>query len=282
MKILIVGTGKGSWTMRGLQLGAAMGARMTETPTAADLTWCDAVVLVKKIAPAYAPVAHAAGKPVVWDALDFWSQPTENSLSHHDAHRLLRTRVQQVKPALTIGATRAMAAACEGAYLPHHSWKGLVPTPARERVNIVAYEGNAVYLGRWHNWVATECARRGWRFLVNPPSLAPVDILVSFRDGPWDGWICREWKSGVKVVNALAAGRPLIAQDSAARREIGVMGSTIERPQELSEQLDWWSDYERRQQVVAAASNRAAQYSVDAVATQYLQLLTERGVTCRA
>ena len=32
MKILICGAGKGSWTMRGQQLGAAIGARVTSAP----------------------------------------------------------------------------------------------------------------------------------------------------------------------------------------------------------------------------------------------------------
>jgi hypothetical protein len=282
MKILIAGNGKGAWSIRGQQLGAALGARVVTAPTETDLTWADVVVLIKKSAAVHAAAVHRAGKPIVWDALDFWSQPMQNGFTEPVACDLLRARIREIRPVLTIGATYAMAAACDGVYLPHHSWSGLAPTPAREVVRTVAYEGSPVYLGRWRTVLDEACRRRGWAFVVNPPNLADVDILVSFRDGQWDGWMCREWKSGVKVVNALAAGRPLIAQESAARRELGVMGSTIERAHELDEQLEWWSDYTRRQHVVTAAIQRAHQFTVSAVAAQYRQVLAERGLVCPA
>lgn len=271
MNLLIIGNGKGSWAVRGVQLGAALGARVTSSPSAADFVWADLIVLVKRAIHAYRDQAVRSGKPVVWDALDFWVQPAQNRLSQVDA--VIQARRTSGEGVSIIGATHTMATALVGHYLPHHCWHGLSPTPAREQVRTVAYQGGVVYLGRWEAWLADACAARGWQFVVNPPDLREADILVSFRDGEWDGWICREWKSGVKVVNAIAAGRPLIGQDSAARRELDVDGSVVETREQLDGELDYWADPWVRASVVYRSLPRAGSFTVDAVAARYRQML---------
>lgn len=285
MKILICGAGKGSWEMRGLQLGAALGARVTSAPTDSDFQWADVVVLVKKHAIAFAPRAHKAGKPIVWDALDFWSQPSHNNYKEPAAQLALQIQIKVIKPALVIGATEAMTAAarnfCAAAYLPHHSWAGLAPTAPRDAVAVVGYQGNPSYLGRWHRWISDACAARGWTFVVNPIDLAATDILVSFRDGPWDGWICREWKSGVKAINAIAAGRPLISQDSAAVRELRPIGRVIEQHDDLDGAFDAFTPVIARQEAEAFdRSIRADDLTVDKVAVRYLDILSTVGASC--
>jgi hypothetical protein len=280
MKVLMVGNSTaGSWQMRGVQLGAAIGARVTTTPNARDIAWADLIVLVKRAIVDWGPQL-AGQKPIVWDALDFWKQPEQNALDEARAMQLYRQHVARVQPALVIGATQAMAAAIGGDYLPHHSWEGLEPTPAREHVQIVAYQGAPQYLGRWQVWLEEICHARGWSFVVNPPDLRAADILVAFRDGVYDGWICREWKSGVKVVNALAAGRPLITQDSAAWRELDTFGTAIATPRVLASALDVWADVGARSVVVDEARAQAPAFTRSAVAAQYQQLL-ER-VACHA
>ncbi len=273
MNVLILGNGKGSWIMRGQQLGAAIGARVANLPNDADLKWADLVVLVKKAGALFAPQVHQAGKPIVWDALDFWRQPDDHRLTEPQAIAKLHAQIAVIKPVLTIGATEAMAQACDGVYLPHHSWAGLVPTPARETVQTVAYQGNAAYLGRWLGVVSQACAARGWRFVVNPEDLSTADLLVAFRDGPWDGWICREWKSGVKLVNANAAGRPIITQDSAASREIAVSASRIAGPDALPVALDFWASKGQRAFVADMAHVDAPAYTLEAIAARYQLIL---------
>lgn len=274
MNVLIVGGGKGSFTMRGLQLGAAIGARVMTEPTAADWAWADGVVLIKRAGAQWAAKAHEAQLPIVWDALDFWSQPRDNRLSEADARARLRQEVGRIRPDVIIGATAAMAEACGGIYLPHHSWSGLTPTPARETVNVVAYEGNPAYLGAWRSALDQACERRGWRFVVNPFDLRAVDLLVAVRDGEWDGWMCREWKSGVKVVNAIAAGRPLIGQASAAIRELQPPGSEIESAADIGAAFDAWTDLEARQRAVDACRALAPAVSLEAVADRYRAILS--------
>jgi hypothetical protein len=282
MNILIVGNGKGSWSMRGIQLGAALGARVTMAPSPDDFKWCSVVVLVKRTNPDHVQMAKREGKPIVWDALDFWRQPTQNGLLMPEAMRLLGLHMNAIDPALVIGATEEMGKDASGAYLPHHSWAGLVPTPARPKVEVVAYEGNPIYLGRWENWLETACDARGWALAINPPSLSDADIVVGFRDGQWDGWMARHWKSGVKVVNAIAAGRPFIGQDSAARSELQPEGSIVETREELGAALDSWASYEIRAEVVERSLARVEQFTVSAVAAKCRQILHTVGATCAA
>ncbi len=284
MNVLIVGNGKGSWTMRGLQLGAALGARVTSVPTAADFGWSDVVVLVKRAGAVFATQAHHADRPVVWDALDFWSQPRDHRLTASQATALLHAQIRVIKPALTIGATEAMAQACDGVYLPHHSWAGLSPTPAREVVSVVGYEGNPGYLGKWGQAVHAECRTRGWSFQINPPDVRTVDLLVAFRDDPWDGWICREWKSGVKLVNAIAAGRPIVTQMSAALRELSPQGLAVMSPGaflgELHDALDFLSARAQRDLCVLASLRSCGAYRLQAVAQRYRQILETVRTPC--
>lgn len=271
MNVLIAGGGgKGSWTMRGQQLGRAVGARVVTAPTLADAQWADVAVLVKS-ASVHAPVCRAAGTPIVWDALDFWQQPEQNGLSEFDAKQLLASTIKTIRPALVIGATQAMADACGGVYLPHHTWIGLTPGIVRPEVKTVGYQGAKKYLGRWAKALKAECDRRGWTLLINPTDLRACDIVVAFRDGQWDGWMCREWKSGVKLVNALAAWRPIVTQPSAAFREIRPYGTTIESPDELPEVLDLTRLAIERN--TAWPSDAHKNFTLPAIATQYKALL---------
>ncbi len=280
MNLLMVGNGAGSWAIRGQQLGAALGARVTTEPSTDDWRWADLAVLVKNAGARFALAAHAAKVPIVWDALDCWSQPAENGLLPGDAVGMLKAKIAGIRPALTICATRAMADACGGTYLPHHSWAGLTPTPPRAPVATVGYQGNTGYLGRWLEWILEACRRRGWTFAVNPSDLGAMDLLVAFRDGPWDGWMCREWKSGVKAVNAIAAGRPFISQDSAAVRELLPTGSVVESAADLDVAFDLWAPRPRREMAFVAAQRAAPAFTVTAIATLYRTVLQTVGVSC--
>lgn len=281
MNILFVGAGKGSWEMRGLQLAAALGAKATAQPTREDWAWANVAVLVKRHGLAYAQQAHLHGLPVVWDALDFWAQPSENGRAEFLCRGALRQQAEAICAHAVIGATQAQAfAAPRGYYLPHHSWSGLVPTPPRPQVRVVAYQGGAAFLGAWLGRISRACVARGWRFEVNPQDLAAADILVSYRDGPWDGWACREWKSGVKAVNAQAAGRPIIGQATAARRELLVAGSVAETPEEFEAALDYWTPLERRERAYEGSRLLAPAYMLSAVAEQYSRILEGVRATC--
>jgi hypothetical protein len=280
MNLLMVGAGKGSWQIRGHQLGDALGARVTSTPTDDDFKWAHVCVLVKMHGARWADQARKFGVPIVWDALDCWRQPTDNAASPAAALVELQAQVARVKPFLTIGATRAMADAVDGLYLPHHPWESLKPSTPRSVVTTVAYQGGAVFLGRWRTALEQACARRGWLFVINPVDLGAADIVVALRDGVWDGWMCREWKSGVKLVNAMAAGRPVVTQDSAAWRELQPEGSLVSSLSDLDTALDRWEMFDTRLEAVRPATVRP--FRLLQVAEQYRQMLQTVRATCAA
>lgn len=274
----MVGSGKGSWQIRGEQVGTAIGARTVGAPSDDDLRWADVVVLVKRAGAAWAALAQRFKKPIVWDALDFWAQPSDNHATPEVAQALVRAWIAAIRPALVLGATEAMAQACGGEYVPHHSRPGLTATPARETVATVAYEGNALYLGRWRQRLEAECAQRGWQFVINPTYLGQADLIVALRDGVWDGWICRQWKSGVKLVNAMAAGRPVITQLTAAFSELQPVGTAIEDAHGLRLALDTWADRRLREQAVTQPGARM--FHVEQIAARYRALLASVGTPC--
>lgn len=273
MNILIVGRGKGSWTMRGEQLGAALGARVTSAPTEPDWAWAERIILVKRDAVTWADRARATGVPVIWDALDFWRQPLDNALPEPAARAIFQRMIDRIRPTLTIGATEAQASAAAGVALVHHCRLDLVPTPARRELRTIAYDGNAVYLSEWAGALSSLCARQGWRFVINPPRLGDVDLLVALRGGIWDGWMCRSWKSGVKLVNAICAGRPIITQRTAAWCELQPAGTTVDRLDQLAGAVELWRDYQARQAVADEARRRAPRFTVEALAATYRELL---------
>lgn len=273
--VLFVGVGQGSWQVRGLQVAKALGARATTRPTDGDWSWAHVVVLVKRAIDEWGGQALRSRARVVWDVLDFWQQPEENGASEAELLRQIREREQGYCVDEVIGATRQMAAAIGGVYVPHHSRPGLAPAPPRGHLDIVAYEGTSKYLGPWRGQLETACARLGLTFVVNPPDLRHADLIVSFRGGVWDGEICRRWKSGVKYVNALAAGRPTISLPHVAFGEIGGPGTQVFEPSALEDAIKAWMPLTARVEAHRRACELATAYSLPAVAEQYRSVIAE-------
>ncbi len=272
VNVLIAGGSSGSWAIRGQQLGMALGARVAQAPTEHDLQWADRVVLLKGSAFVWAERVRGLAKPIVWDALDFWKQPGENGWTQRQAESVLQDRLAFVQPRLAIGATEAMARLC-GAYLPHHARPGLTARPVRDAVQMVAYEGSVRYLGQWRDRLVRSCHDRGWHFRMNPESLAEADLVVTFRDAEWDGWPCRRWKSGVKLINAMTAQRPVIGHGGAAFEELQPEGSIVESPDDLETAFDHWADPERRRAAADRLASRSGQWTLAIIAAQYRTLL---------
>lgn len=279
MRILIVGAdGRGSFEVRGRQMGHAIGARVTTSPSARDWSWADVIVLIKRAAFEWGDQAKRAGAPIVWDALDFWKQPAHNQ----DTIAELTARAWEVISALgvvtVIGATESMAKALEGVCLPHHSRPGLEPAVPRLHPGhhvVVGYEGCAKYLGSWRAHLETACAELGMTFVVNPPDLRELDVVVAFRGESHDGEVCREWKSGVKYVNALAAGRPVLTQTTAAFDEINPDGLIVTKPEDLHERLLSASSATMRVMAYKTGLRRAKEFSLDAITRRFRGILDE-------
>lgn len=213
MKVLFTGRGtSGSWQIRAEQLGRALGADVL--PDARDVGAYDLVVMVKRPSAGLVERVHRAGVPLVWDVVDAWPQPDGNRWSEQECKAWLAGKVKEMRPAAIVAATAAMAEDCSDfgvpvLHLPHHGRPEQRTNPIRERVEVVGYEGGEQYLGRWRGVLEVQCQRRGWQFVVNPPQLADLDIVVALREA--DGYAPRYWKSNVKLANAQATGTPFVA-----------------------------------------------------------------------
>lgn len=268
-----IGCDKGAWQMRGKQIATVLDARYNAKPHLEDLQRADVVVLVKRAAFVFGELALESGRPLIWDVLDYWKQPEQNSLGGDDHTVTVRQWKTQLGVRALIGATEQMASMIGGVYIPHHCRIGLTPKPPRARALVVGYDGSPRYLGAWRTTIEDACARQGMKFVVNPSDLTTADVLVAFRDDPWDGWACRHWKSGVKYVNAIAAGRPILTQWSTAFDEIWPVGAQVEKPSDFCEALMAVSHRDIRQQAYEDGLRRGPTFTVEAIAGQYRRLL---------
>lgn len=254
MKALVTGRGtSGSWQIRGLQLGAALGA--TVEANASKVAGYDVAIVVKRAPDDLLHRLRTVGVPIIWDVVDCWPQPAGNAWPVGDCRAFLAQRVAALKPVAIVAATRAMAADCKDFALPtlalaHHARPQQRVNPVRERVQKVGYEGGEAYLGKWRAILEAECKARRWAFIVNPPALADLDIVVALREAT--GYAARNWKSNVKLANAQGTGTPCILNREAGYTETASGGELwADSANELSEALDKLTDHETRK--VAAA-----------------------------
>lgn len=274
MNILVVGGDtQGAWQMRGVQLGKAIGARVTAMPSKRDWSWADLVVLVKRAAMLWHAQTVRLKVPVVWDALDFWDQPKHNSLPVEDLKWQALTIRKNAGATTIICATRAMADDLGGLYLSHHCRLGLTPQPIKAKATSVGYDGQRKYLSRWFKALEKSCAELGLTFVVNPAHVGDVDVLVSFRDGRWDGEVCQRWKSGVKYVNAIVAGRPILSQRCAAQAELSPIGAVIDSPGQLTDALRSLISRDVREGAYEYGQRLHQDFQLSTVARQYAAML---------
>jgi hypothetical protein len=274
-QVLIVGCDKGSWQMRGKQIGAALGATVTAKPKPDDWGRANIIILVKHAAHRWGHEARESGARLIWDVLDIWPQPAGNQTSLEQLRREIWDTRDAVGISTLIGATSKMAADIGGIYIPHHSHAGLQPTPIRSRLKVVAYEGNERFLGSWRAALEQACQRLGVKFVINPRDLSAVDLFVAFRGEQWNGLVCRQWKSGVKYVNAIAAGRPTLTQGSAAFFELRAPGQVVELQDELEDAIRAWMPADRRQNALDDCKRMAPLCYLEAVEQRYQALIED-------
>lgn len=255
MKLLVTGRGgAGSWTCRGDQLGAALGATVKRFAGVEDCRRADLAIVVKRVPPEVLGSLRRAGTPWVYDIVDAYPQPVASDWTQAQASRWIRAWIADLRPNAIIWPNERMRADCDpglpGMVLPHHHRPGIRLNPIREQVETVGYEGAPHYLGGWKEAVEKECRARGWRFVVNPEHLADLDIVVAFRGGEWTGYVPRHWKSNVKLANAHGSGTPFVGQQECGYLETGTGAEYwAENAAELRVAFDWLSAQSTREQV---------------------------------
>ena len=276
MKLLVTGRGtSGSWQIRGVQLGQAIGA--TVQPAALNVAGYDAAVLVKRPSPGLVERLHRARVPIVWDIVDAYPQPAAFGWSRDQCMAWLRAQVAEIKPVALVAATEAMATDCAWLglpvlALPHHSRPAQALNAIHPEVRRIGYEGADHYLGRWLPLLEAECAHRGWRFIVNPPRLADLDIVVCLRDS--ESYAAMRWKSGVKTANAIGSGTPAITGREAGCREIAPpLTPSCWEYRDLANMFDRLEPRKTRQALASSYQSAAPALALPALAAVYREWL---------
>lgn len=211
----------GSWQIRGEQLSRAAGAVIVPKLDAGVGKY-DLAIIVKR--PRQDALEHLrkARIPIVWDIVDSHPQPEGNLWDRDRCMRWLRDEIAMIRPQAIVAATKAQAFDCAEfglptLALPHHArpWQAL--NPVRENVRLTAFEGGPQYIVQWRPIIEAECRKRNWKFVLNPPSLADVDIVLALRDQK--GYAAVNWKSAVKLANAMGSQTPVVCARSAAHNE---------------------------------------------------------------
>lgn len=273
--ILVTGSGSsGSWQIRGVQLGAAIGA--TVLAKAVDIDPFDAAIVVKRPPLDLVSRIHRAGVPLIWDVVDAWPQPAGNDWCRSACMDWMRDQMAAIRPAAVVAATKAMAKdlwefGVPVLALPHHARPGQRRNPIRQAA-VVGYEGAENYIRAWRPVIEAACRIRGLQFVINPPDLDQVDIVLALRDST--GYAPRNWKSNVKLANAQGTGTPIIACTESGYLETSC-GAEVwaDTPAEFQLALDDLRDTAHRRALsvtLAAAAPR-----IDAVAATYLAWLRD-------
>jgi hypothetical protein len=272
MKVLITGKGgeAGSWAIRAIQLGAAMGATVKARATEDDCRAHDIIVVVKRPASVL-PFVKQSGRPWVFDVVDGWPQPC--SWDKSTSVRWLQYVLEKHNPRGVVYGTPQMEidAGRPGLVLPHHSWQRYldhIPT-VRDRVKVLGYEGDPAYLGRWHSILKRECAERGWHLAINE-DMRQADIALALRDT--GGYPAKFWKPNTKVANAQALGIPAICSPEHGYQSFGSGREFyVNTEQELHYALHALTDLALRKRV--SVDMRAAAIPVEEVALKYKRWL---------
>lgn len=246
--VLVTGRGvSGSWQCRGVQLGAAIGAEVQAQATHSN---ADIVIGVKRL-PTY--MADRFRGRLVWDVVDAYPQPEGNDWDEAACKFWLGYEVRRLAPIALIAATRKMAEDCRVfgipvLWLPHHHRPGIEPNPIRERLEVIGYEGGADYIEPWRQAIESECERIGAKFVLNPPRLADLDVVLALRGA--SGYAPRAWKSNVKQANAHGSGTPLIACREAGYMELATgLEQWADNADELGAAIAALADVEKRREV---------------------------------
>ncbi len=275
--MLVTGRGtSGSWQIRGVQLGKAIGAHVEAE--ANSVKGFDVAVVVKRVRGDLLERLKQRSVPIVWDIVDAWPQPIGNMWNKAECMAWLRAEVKRVRPAAIVAPTIAMLQDCAefslpAICIPHHARPGLVRNKINPRVRWVGYEGGANYLGKWAKYLEDHLLPRDVEFVVNPASIDQLDIVVAVREQC--GYAPMHWKSNVKLANAQGSGTPCILARECGYLETASGGEKwADNEFEMEASIgELWTFTDRLE---AAEKLYASRLTLDNVAAGYEQWLSKQ------
>ena len=275
----------GSWDIRGAQIASTRSNwHADQEVEERDIGRFDLFCVVKRPAAPVVERIRRRGKAVVFDVLDSWAQPDDGltTVSLALSRELFAARWKGLRFHSWIFPNRCMQEhlGClvpHSAFIYHHFFPSISRSPLRRRPEAVGYEGNASYLGGWHEVMQEVCAARGLRFVVNPPSWEEVDVGFAARGGAHDSFLANHYKSNVKLANFYGSGTPCLVSAKERSYHETDQGDVrfFETPEQLSGQLEELLDLEVRGQVQARFLRAREAFRIELIASLYERYFLE-------
>ncbi len=217
VKVFFFGNRKsGAWKIRGKQIAATR----KNWGCGAKVIWLalkkyDIFVAVKEIDPECVKKIRNSGKILVYDILDSWRQPAD-SLVVSDiagATRLFAKKWEEVPANAYIFPNAQMkndlgALVSRSTVIYHHYYPKLTEKRINKPVRKIGYQGREKFLAGWREPMEKIAHELGVEFVVNPRSLADLDVGIIARGGEHNGFLEQRYKSNVKLANCMACGIP--------------------------------------------------------------------------
>lgn len=224
MTIIFTGSGKQSWTMRGEQLGAAMGAIVSKDILPKIVTADDIVIGVKRISDGLLAEIKRSRAYFIWDIVDAY--PQRERWSKDNAMLWFAREYNRLRPNAILWPNQRMYEDCEaigigGIVLPHHAMLNAPVNPIREKARIVGYQGSGRYIeGAVSAEIKRVCKAHNLIFNDQCANLADADIILALRGNKWDSYPIQHWKPATKLNNAHATQTPFIGNPETGYTEI--------------------------------------------------------------
>lgn len=268
----------GSWQIRAVQIADMRHDWLAVSdPTKEQIDAAEVIVAIKRVKPELCETLRKSGKPVIWDALDFWRQPVDaiGVDTVEQARALAWPWVQRLKPRCIIAANQAMAGDLDGmaehvTTIYHHWRPDLSPCMGRH----ITYEGAPAYLGKWRDTVTEASTSISWGLHYGLAADGITGAILAARDGEHGSWLARRWKSNVKAANAIGACVPLIAWPEDAYVETMPIPAAwfFETDDQLFEVIGHLSDGDMLGGAFSACAKMRDIYSIERIAGQYEKL----------
>lgn len=204
-----------SWLMRGVQIAQQRDTwQAISKPTQIDINRADIIVVVKRFDAALCNALRASGKPIVWDALDFWPQPEGGDVilpqNVTAAIHMIKPYLRKLRPDHVICANKRMerdvADLLNTRCIYHHA---RLDARHVELGQTIYYDGCEKHAVKWLQTVREAAAPYGWDVKFGAPKNG-AGALLAVRDCNHGTWIAHRWKSNVKAANAIMHGLPLL------------------------------------------------------------------------
>lgn len=277
-------TKRGTYEMRGRQIATLRPEWTTQWEDGCYPV--DVFVMVKKIDP-----RATIAKRIVYDVIDPWGQKDGRDdgakIPNDDAAREYFKRRWRWRQFINVNGyiftnrvmRKHMEPLTEGAKtitIYHHYQPGIALNPVREQALYVGYQGKAIFLAEWADKLDAICKRLGMTFVVNPKSLARVDIAVAVRGGIYANFFSHKYKSNIKLANCYGSGTPCVVWPEASYLETACPEVRFfETERELEDRLAELRDYKLRCRIHEAFLNAAPNYSIDRIILHYERFFSD-------